>query len=172
MDPAEFELYAANVLRQTVGLVEDLEVTPHAVLVSSDGSYDVDAAVRFRLGGMDFLVVVECKRHRHPIKRELVQVLHSKVQSVGAQKGVLFSTSPFQSGALTYAQQHGIGLVHVTDGGPNYLVRSALTQRPDLGGATPIAKFWRFDETGALNGTVLDDNPIGVRSLIEPPNSP
>ena len=30
--------------------------------------------------------------HKNPIKRETVQVLHQKLQSVGAQKGVLVST--------------------------------------------------------------------------------
>lgn len=39
-----------------------------------------------------------------------------KVQSVGAQKGVMFSTSHFQSGALAYAKTHGIALVFVTEG--------------------------------------------------------
>jgi hypothetical protein len=79
-------------------------------------TFDLDATIRFRWAGMDFLVVGEAKRHTHPIKRELVQVLHSKVQSAGAHKGVLFSTAPFQRGALEFAKVHGIALIHVTEG--------------------------------------------------------
>ena len=52
---------------------------------------------------MEFLIVVEAKKHRYPIKRELVQVLHSKIQSVGAHKGVMVSTAPYQNGALDSA---------------------------------------------------------------------
>jgi hypothetical protein len=61
-------------------------------------------------------VVIEAKYHKNPIKRELVQVLHSKVQSVGAHKGVLVATAPFQRGALDFAKAHGIALVAVTEG--------------------------------------------------------
>lgn len=82
----------------------------------SDGSYVFDATVRYRLAGLNFLVLVEAKRHSNPIKRELVQVLHQKVQSVGAHKGVMVSTSPYQRGALEFAKQHGIALVTVTEG--------------------------------------------------------
>jgi hypothetical protein len=36
---------------------------------------DFDATVRYQLAGMSFLVVVEAKLHKNPIKRELVQIL-------------------------------------------------------------------------------------------------
>ena len=81
-----------------------------------DGSYDVDGTVRFRWGDLDFLVVIEAKYHRNPIKRDVVQVLHSKVQSVGAHKVVLVATAPFQRGALNFAKAYGIALVTVTEG--------------------------------------------------------
>jgi hypothetical protein len=73
---------------------------------------------------MEFLVLVEAKCHRNPIKRELVQVLHQKLQSVSAQKAVLVSTAPFQSGALEFALAHGIALVTVTEGRFTYGTRS------------------------------------------------
>jgi hypothetical protein len=40
-------------------------------------------------------------------------VLEQKLQSTGSQKGMIFSTSPFQSGAIEFATAHGIALVHV-----------------------------------------------------------
>jgi hypothetical protein len=60
--------------------------------------------------------LVEAKRHKNPIKRELVQVLHAKLRSVGAQKAVMIATSPYQRGALEYAKTHGMALVTVTEG--------------------------------------------------------
>ena len=53
-----------------------------------------------------------------------MQVLHQKVQSLGAHKGLMFSTAPYQRGALEYAQKHGIGLVTVTEGRFTYETKS------------------------------------------------
>ena len=114
--PDEFEHFVGDILRAgTPGLV-DFVVTSHETIEGVDGSFDFDATVRYRCLGMDFLVVIEAKRHSNPIKRALVQVLYSKAQSVGAHKAVLISTAPFQRGAVAFAKTHGIALVLVTEG--------------------------------------------------------
>jgi hypothetical protein len=77
------------------------------VVPGSDGSYDFDVTVRYGLAGMSFLVVVEAKKHRYPIERELVHVLHQKLTSVGARKAVMISSAPYQSGAVKGANAHG-----------------------------------------------------------------
>jgi hypothetical protein len=71
-------------------------------------------------------VLVEAKLHKNPVKRELVQVLHQKVQSVGAHKGLMVSTAPYQTGAVIFAKAHGIALVTVTEGRFVYETRDAL----------------------------------------------
>ena len=78
---------------------------------------------------MDFLVLFECKRHKSPVKREHVMVLHAKLQSTGAQKGVIVAASGFQSGALEYAQAHGIACVRLVDDAWTYLSRAASGRR-------------------------------------------
>jgi hypothetical protein len=122
-----FEAFVVAQLELTRPLVEDLQVRLHEVVEGTDGSYDFDATVRFRLAEVDFLVVVEAKRHGHPIKRQVVQTLHSKILSVGAHKGIVMSTAPFQRGALEFARVHGIALVHVTEG------RFAVESRSGVG---------------------------------------
>jgi hypothetical protein len=114
--PGEFEEFVAQLLGSANSLVEDLTVTLHEKVEGFDGAYDFDATVRYHLAGMSFLVLVEAKRHKNPIKRELVQVLHHKVQSVGGHKGIMISTAPYQIGALKFARVHGIALVTVTEG--------------------------------------------------------
>jgi hypothetical protein len=106
--------------------VDHLTVTLHDKVEGPDGIYDFDATVRYQLAGMSFLVLVEAKRHKNPIKRELVQVLHQKVQSVGAHKGVMISTAPYQIGAVKFAKAHGIALVTVTEGRFTYEARDML----------------------------------------------
>lgn len=114
--PAQFERFVVGLLESIEPLVEALEVTLHDKIRGADGLYDFDATVRFELAGMGFLVLVEAKRHKDPIKRELVQVLHAKLQSVGAQKAAMIATAPYQRGALEYAKKHGIALATVTEG--------------------------------------------------------
>jgi Restriction endonuclease len=126
ISPEKFEQFVAELLGAGGQGLEDYRVETHEVLEGFDGSYDFDATVRFSVLGMDYLVLVEDKRHTHPIKRELVQVLHRKLQSVGAQKAVMISTAPFQRGAIEFAKTHGIALAMVSEGRLHFETRTAL----------------------------------------------
>ncbi|WP_375424193.1 restriction endonuclease [uncultured Friedmanniella sp.] len=129
--PAEFEQFVVDLL-SALGPAAGAApvVTLHDKIEGADGTYDFDATARFNWGGMSFLVLAEAKLHKHPIKRELVQVLNDKLRSVGAQKAVMFSTAPYQSGALSYAKAHGIALATVTEGRHTYETRSRQPAPP------------------------------------------
>lgn len=129
--PSEFEQFVVELLDSVTPRVDELEVTLHDKIEGADGLYDFDATVRFGLGGMNFLVLIEAKRHRHPIKRELVQVLHDKLRSVGAQKAAMIATATYQRGALTYAKKHGIALATVTEGRFTFETKS-LDEAPTM----------------------------------------
>jgi hypothetical protein len=128
--PKQFEEFVANLLGAAEPIVDNLRVTLHEKITRPDGTYDFDATVRYDFAGMSFLVLVEAKRHKNPIKRELVQVLCQKVGSVGGHKGVMISTAPYQSGALRFAKEHGIALVTVTEGRFIFETRVALSGAP------------------------------------------
>ena len=81
-----------------------------------DGTYEIDIDIIYEALGVEIHVLVECKRYSSNIKREIIQILHQKVQSVGAHKGILCSTSDFQKGALEYAKKHGIACIQVIPG--------------------------------------------------------
>lgn len=66
-------------------------------------------------------MLVECKYHKNAIKRDVVQVLYDRMRAVGAQKGMVFSTSRFQSGAVEYAKRHGIALILLANGSSSYI---------------------------------------------------
>jgi hypothetical protein len=129
ISPAEFEAFVAELLRAGSPGLENYTVQAHEVIHGVDGDYDFDATVRFSVLGMDYLVLVEDKRHKHPIKREVVQVLHQKLQSVGAQKAVMIATAPFQRGAIDFAKTYGIALVMVSEGRFTFETRAA-TPKP------------------------------------------
>lgn len=140
VSPAEFESFVVNLLEATNPCVDNLTVTLHDRITGIDGSYEFDATVRFELGDMAFLVIVEAKRHTNPIKRELVQVLHQKLQSVGAQKGAMISTAPYQVGALKFAKTHGIALMKVTEGRFTIETR-AVEQAPTMSRREAFDRF-------------------------------
>src|ERR1700761_76610 len=115
--PAQFEAMTGEYLRGLKGEVKKFTVTRQAKLEGPDGAFVLDALVRFEEFGAEFLIVVECKHHKDPVKRELVQVLRDKVRSVNAQKAMMFSTGGFQKGAIAYARSQKIALIHCTAGG-------------------------------------------------------
>lgn len=106
--------------------MSNLTVALHEKIRSADGTYDFDATVRYQFAGMSFLVVVEAKLHKNPIRRELVQVLQQKAHSVGAHKAVMVATAPYQAGAVAFARAHGIALATVTEGRFVFGMRGAV----------------------------------------------
>jgi hypothetical protein len=169
MTPGEFESFVTSLFDaiEESGAIANLHVQTHEVLHGADGKYDFDATVRYELGGMAFLILVEAKLHKNPIKREMVQVLHQKLQSVGAQKAVLVSTAPFQEGALNFALAHGIALVTVTEGRFTYETKGATKPPPlsreqareRLGLPTFVGHAYsNGDRPGSVGVTVMSSN--------------
>ncbi|HET9897920.1 MAG TPA: restriction endonuclease [Streptosporangiaceae bacterium] len=115
--PGEFEEFVAVHLLGSAGAeVSNLAIVLHETVAGADGRYDFDVTARYEFAGMSFLVLVEAKLHKNPVKRQHVQILHQKIQSVGAHKGVIVATAPYQIGAVEFAKAHGIALVTVTEG--------------------------------------------------------
>ena len=128
----QFELQVKRFLESTAGKLKDFQTVHRESMDGQDGTYEIDITARFKVFGADFLVLVECKNHKNHIKREHVQMLHAKLVSLSAQKGMLFATTPFQDGAVEYANQHGIALVQLASGETLYFTKSGnRTPLPD-----------------------------------------
>ena len=112
---AEYEHHIQDVLISSGEKVK-LHVEGKRLLEVEEGEYEVDAYAEIEIfGGALLKIIIECKRHTRPVTRDLVLALHAKVQALGAHKGMLFSTSGFQRGAVSYARKHGIALVKLND---------------------------------------------------------
>ena len=142
ISPEQYEQRVRSWLESAAVTLQEFSSTHREVLPGSDGEYEIDVVVRFQALQTPFLVLVECKRHGRPIERDVVQVLNDRVRSIGANKGILFSTSKFQSGALEYAVKHGIALIQLIDGNALIMGRSGdpllgeplFPNRPDFFG--------------------------------------
>jgi restriction system protein len=124
LTPTEFEMHVRAMLDAMGHEVLDYRSEHQELILGVDGEYEIDVSVRFSAFNMDFLMLVECKHYKSAIKRETLQILHDRMRSIGAQKGALFTTSGFQSGALEYAKKHGIATVKVVDGKSTYMTKS------------------------------------------------
>ena len=162
--PSEFEEFIADqLLGSAASEVSDLVVTLHEKVTGTDGTYDFDATVRYQFAGMSFLVVVEAKLHKNPIKRELVQVLHQKMQSVGAHKGIMVSASPYQTGAVAFAKAHGIAIVTVAEGRFVFETRHASPE--DSGFPALVAHYYGAGEAWLLSPDD-DEYPCDVAKFL------
>jgi len=123
LTPAEFEHQVEQLLQLAgIGLPE-FQTQRLELLPGADGTYEIDITARFKALGASFLVLIECKHHKKPIKRDIVQVLYDRLRATGGHKGMIFATTTFQKGAVAYAQKHGIALVQIADGKTSYCVK-------------------------------------------------
>ena len=72
------------------------------------GSHDVDVYVTFEKFGYECRWIIECKLWSTRVDRSAVLTLQSITQNVGADRGLIFSESGFQSGAQTAAQKTNV----------------------------------------------------------------
>ncbi len=124
ISPTDFELLVKEFLECAGKDLKKFKASHNVHLLKSDGEYQIDIYAEFEVLGATFKVLVECKRHKSDIKREVVQVLCDKLRATGTQKGMLFSTSGFQSGACKFAEEHGIALIRVIEGRYTYVTKS------------------------------------------------
>lgn len=122
--PEEFERLTEAFLQQLSGRLTEFRTGRREKLTGTDGRYEIDVSARFEALGAEFLVLIECKYHKASIKRDVVQVLRDRLQATGANKGMLFATADFQSGAVEYATRHRIALVRVIDRHAAFVTRS------------------------------------------------
>jgi|SRR5262245_25738764 len=140
--PTEFEKQVEKWLRGTSQKLRRFQITGLKIIEGVGGEYEIDAVAEFEiLGGALIKVLVECKYYKSPVKRDVVMLLDAKIRDTGSHKGIVFSTSGYQSGALQYAKVHGIATVHVVDGKALYETKG-LNDRP--ASPPPWVPIFRF----------------------------
>lgn len=106
MDPLEFEELIAELFR-AMGMQAVTTVR------SGDGGVDVDAYDPDPIRGGT--IVVQVKRYRNTVSPSAVRDLYGTVQSIGANKGVLVTTSRFGRTSHAFAEGKPLTLVSGTD---------------------------------------------------------
>jgi restriction system protein len=93
-------------------------------------------------------------------------LLHAKMVDTNSSKGILFSTAPFQRGALRYAKAHNIATVQISDGEAAFRSRG-LNRAVDY--TSPLYPQFKF--TGWFT-TLTEDNLESWRLLADDRSEP
>lgn len=128
MDPIAFESLVADLFR-AMGMQA---VTTQR---SNDGGVDVDAMDPTPIRGGK--IVVQVKRYRNTVPPTAVRDLYGTVQDVGANKGVLVTTSGFGPGSHTFARGKPLELISGSEL-VDLLHRHGLHGRLGGGSAAPV----------------------------------
>lgn len=133
LTPTEFEKYCCEFLKGYAEKekLQNFKITHDTKIKAPDGKYQIDVYVEYTALGVHHKVLCECKKYKNRVNRDKVAILHRKLESIGAQKGILISTSDFQSGAIEYAKSHGIALIKAEDYHFEYLSHSSGQQQND-----------------------------------------
>lgn len=115
--PVEFELFCLEVLKAYAESEQltDFSIIHNKRVNNADEVYQIDIYIEFSALSVKFKVLAECKQYSRNVGRDAIIILSDKVKTLGAQKGILLSTSGFQSGAIKYAKEHGIALLQIID---------------------------------------------------------
>lgn len=76
----------------------------------SGQEHQIDVYWEFSLGGIQHRVALECKNYGSAINIGKVRDFHSVLRDVPHLEGAMVTKVGFQSGAVRYAEAHGIGL--------------------------------------------------------------
>lgn len=105
-----FEKLIENIY-QKLAINPNLEKVERDVLVKGkDGNRQVDILVTTKTAGIEVFTVIECKDHNRKLSVGFVDNIHSKLQDINGNKGILVSRKGFSSKAISKAKRLGITL--------------------------------------------------------------
>lgn len=155
MSPVDFEKYALQILESKTKGLDNVKFVHNKVVEAYDGNYQLDGYIEFEVMGVLYKTIVECKHYKYPISREIVQKVYDNLRAIGAQKGIIVSTSNFQSGAIAYAREHGIALIQMAETEDTFLTREHYNV---------IMNHARVPNNGGLPyiGVMIGNGPNGI----------
>ncbi|MFI7524009.1 restriction endonuclease [Nocardia salmonicida] len=146
----DFQEASASFYRD-LGLDAATDVTLNGVR----GIHDIDVTVRGNRAGVDFLWIVECKLWSRRVPKSAVAILSSIVQDVGADRGIILSSSGFQAGTPLMARMSNITLTSLEQ-----LRMASDSERVEHAYAI-LTKRCQYIIDAVNLGDVYDGNPDG-----------
>jgi restriction system protein len=165
--PREFELQVRDWLARSATDLWAIEVTDQGEIWGAGGEYAIDVLVRLALfGGAEVIVLAECKHQRRPVARDQIHILEGKLRDARAHKGILFSTSGFQGGAIKLAAARGIATITVRGGEWLYGTRSfggGIMDQPQC----LVGERMQPDGDGFLSRIIAHKDIAAIKDFLE-----
>ncbi|PWF62397.1 hypothetical protein CBX96_16220 [Shewanella sp. BC20] len=106
----KFEKLTEKIFAQLVKQPDYEKVEHDIKLEGKDGPRQIDVLITSEIAGMKIKTIIECKDYKGKVSVGVVDSLHSVMQDVNANKGVLVSSNGFSSTAINKAKRLGISL--------------------------------------------------------------
>lgn len=135
MDFHSFEAFIGQLLA-AMGY-QDVQVTDR----TSDGGLDILASTQ--TGLTKALFIAQVKKYTYAVHRRFVDELRGTMLRVGAQQGLLITTSTFSEGARQAAENNHIAAVTLIDG----IQLLDLIFEYQVGVRQETLQLWRLDQT-------------------------
>lgn len=112
IDWKEFELFVADMYAES----DEVTVQHDVTLVGKSGAKrQIDVFVTQKTKLHEYNTIIECKRWKKPVTRQVVDVVFSSVEDLNASKGVIFTTKGYEEGAVEYARNKDIDIFIIRD---------------------------------------------------------
>ncbi len=171
ISPTKFEVLCLEILNSYAEAehLSNFSIQHNIQVAVDDGTYQIDIYASFIAMGVEFKVIVECKRYSTPVSREKVAVLNDKVRSLGVHKGIIISTCGFQSGAYEYAKKHGIALLQIIDKNVLHIMNAVIPETEEQKRQIQLMVDWhkRMPKYYAKEYATMD---FPDRSILPSPN--
>ena len=112
IDWKDFEVFVANIYKYSDELVVEHDVT---LVGKSNAKRQIDVIVTQTTKLHKYVTIIECKKWKEPVTRQVIDVLYASVEDLNANKGVIFTTKGYEEGAIEYAKSKNIDIFIVRD---------------------------------------------------------
>ena len=116
MNSDEYEkLVAATIRDLKLAGVKEVYHQREFVGKRSGRTIKIDVSFELELHAFTVLCLAECKWYNHKVDVSEVEEFRTKMDDIGAHKGLIFTTVGFQKGAIEVARAYGISLARLSD---------------------------------------------------------
>jgi hypothetical protein len=112
IDWKEFEFFVADIYSESDEIIVQHDITLNG---KSNAKRQIDVFITHKTKLHTYTTIVECKRWKKPVTRQVIDVLFASVEDLNASKGIIFTTKGYEEGAIQYAKSKNIDIFIVRD---------------------------------------------------------
>ncbi|GGM76407.1 hypothetical protein GCM10010967_05040 [Dyadobacter beijingensis] len=112
IDWKEFEKFVAEIYQDS----ENFAVEHNVIEIGKSGTKrQIDVRVTQKSKLHTLKILIECKKWRKRVDRQVVDVLSASIEDLNGDKGVIFTTVGYEAGAVQYARSKNIDIFLIRD---------------------------------------------------------